>query len=45
LNTNWMGKPKEGIGTSNDAKPPNYKNALFEMNSAQQNITIHMRYP
>ena len=46
LDTNWVGMPKEGIGTSNNAKgrmgPPKYRDAKFTITAAGavQAITI-----
>jgi uncharacterized protein (DUF2141 family) len=38
LDTNWVGMPKEGIGTSNNAKgrmgPPKYRDAKFTVTAA-----------
>jgi len=46
LDTNWIGIPREGVGTSNNAKgrmgPPKYRDAKFEVGAAGavQNIAI-----
>jgi uncharacterized protein (DUF2141 family) len=46
LDTNWIGMPKEGIGTSNNAKgrmgPPKYRDARFTLGAegAVQSISI-----
>ena len=46
LDTSWIGIPREGIGTSNNAKgrmgPPKYRDAKFEVGAsgAVQNIAI-----
>jgi uncharacterized protein (DUF2141 family) len=48
LNTNFIGIPKEGIAASNDANgsfgPPKYKDAVFEFNTVEKKILIHMVY-
>ena len=46
LDTSWIGIPREGVGTSNNAKgrmgPPKYRDAKFEVGAAGavQNIAI-----
>jgi uncharacterized protein (DUF2141 family) len=48
LKTNWLGMPKEGIGTSNGAKgfmgPPKYEDAEFVFDHTEQIIPITMVY-
>jgi uncharacterized protein (DUF2141 family) len=48
LDKNWLGIPKEGIGTSNNAKgtfgPPKFNDAKFVLNKADQIITISLSY-
>ena len=48
LDTNWIGIPKEGIGTSNNAKgrmgPPKYEDAKFNFDSDGQKVVFDMGY-
>ncbi len=48
LDTNWLGMPREGIGTSNNAKgrmgPPKYRDARFEVTAAGAVQNIRMVY-
>ncbi|MBY0424188.1 MAG: DUF2141 domain-containing protein [Cytophagales bacterium] len=48
MDSNFMGIPKEGIGTSNDAKgnfgPPKFADAKFEFNGTTKRITINLIY-
>ena len=48
LDTNWIGMPKEGVGTSNNAKgrmgPPKYRDARFEIGAAGAVQDIKMVY-
>jgi uncharacterized protein (DUF2141 family) len=48
IDTNFLGIPKEGVGTSNDAKgsfgPPKYDDARFSYKGGRQDLTIHLRY-
>jgi uncharacterized protein (DUF2141 family) len=47
LDRDWIGRPKEGIGASNDAKgswgPPKFKDAKFKLASTKT-IRIRIRY-
>lgn len=46
LETNFLGMPKEGLGTSNNPKirfgPPKYNEAEFNFNQNSQSITIEL---
>lgn len=49
LSTNFLGIPKEGIGTSNDAParfgPPKWKDAMFEVKNGQTlKMKINLKY-
>ena len=48
LETKWMGMPTEGFGASNDAPavmgPPRYKDARFNLDTAELRLTIKMVY-
>ncbi len=48
LDTSWIGIPREGIGTSNNAKgrmgPPKYRDAKFEVTAAGAVQNIKMMY-
>jgi uncharacterized protein (DUF2141 family) len=48
LATNWMGKPQEGYGFSNDAKgtlgAPSFEAASFPYNGERLNMTIALHY-
>jgi uncharacterized protein (DUF2141 family) len=48
LDTSWIGIPKEGIGTSNNAKgrmgPPKYRDAKFTVTAAGAVQSIKMLY-
>ena len=48
MDTNWVGIPKEGVGTSNNASvlfgPPSYKVSSFEVDAATKTISIKMKY-
>jgi uncharacterized protein (DUF2141 family) len=48
LDTSWIGRPKEGVGMSNDARghrgPPKYKDASFKIGTAPREIRIKVRY-
>jgi uncharacterized protein (DUF2141 family) len=48
LDTSWIGIPKEGIGTSNNAKgrmgPPKYRDAKFSVTEAGASQDITMMY-
>ena len=49
LDSGFMGKPKEPIGASNDARgrfgPPKYKDARFEVGQAIVELTINLQQP
>ena len=49
LDTGFMGRPKEPIGASNDARgrfgPPKYKDARFEVDQAVVELTINLQQP
>ena len=46
LKTNWIGIPREPVGTSNNAKgrmgPPKYKDAAFKLEGQELNMTIKL---
>ena len=48
LGTNWMGKPNEGYGFSNDAKgtlgAPSFEVASFSYNGERLNVSIVLQY-
>jgi len=48
LDTNLLGIPKEGVGTSNNPKPrfgpPRYADAVFELQEGAQSTSITMKY-
>jgi uncharacterized protein (DUF2141 family) len=48
LDTNWIGLPAEGYGTSRDAKasfgPPRFKDAAFSYGGGSVRVPIHVRY-
>lgn len=48
MDTNWVGIPKEGGGTSRDARarfgPPDYKDAVFAFDGTTRKLTIKIRY-
>jgi len=48
LDTNWIGLPAEGYGTSRDAKatfgPPRFKDAAFTYSGGSVRVPIHVRY-
>jgi uncharacterized protein (DUF2141 family) len=48
LDKNFIGFPKEGIGTSNDAKrsfgPSKFEDAKFAVKAGLKTITIHIIY-
>ena len=48
LATNWIGKPQEGYGFSNDAKgrvgPPSFEAASFSYNGERLTMTIALQY-
>ena len=48
LDTTWTGRPKEGIGMSNDARghrgPPKFKDARFKLKRGASTIRIAIRY-
>lgn len=49
LNENWIGMPKEGLGTSNNARgnfgPPSYKQAKFKLSNQSITHKIELYYP
>ena len=48
LDTNVIGIPKEGVGTSNNPRPrfgpPRYRDAVMELTEGQQTTSITVRY-
>jgi len=48
LDTNWLGRPKEGYGFSNDAKSllsaPSFSDASFEYDGQNLDLTMTLRY-
>ena len=46
IDTNWIGIPNEGLGTSNDAKgnfgPPSFEDASFELNEKEKKLVINI---
>jgi len=48
MDTNWLGVPKEGYGSSNNVKtifsPPSFEKAAFTMNDDSLVVTIQMNY-
>ena len=48
LDTNWIGIPTEGYGTSRDAVgkfgPPSFKDAAFSYGGGAARIAIHPHY-
>jgi len=48
MDTNWMGIPKEGYGTSNDAKssfgPPEFDDARFSLDAEDLQLHITVQY-
>jgi uncharacterized protein (DUF2141 family) len=49
IDRNWVGKPKEGYGVSNDAKarrfgPPTFDDARFHVSCGMNNIVITLTY-
>lgn len=46
LDTNWIGIPKEPVAISNNAKgrlgPPKWKDAVFELREATQELTVNL---
>ena len=48
MDSNFFGVPKEGVGTSNDARghlgPPHYKDAKFNFSGNVQSIIINLVY-
>jgi uncharacterized protein (DUF2141 family) len=49
MDTNWIGIPKEGGGTSRDARakfgPPSYSDAQFDLRQPALGLRIRMQYP
>lgn len=48
LDTNFIGMPKEGVGTSNNPRtrfgPPSFKDASFVFDKSDLEITLNIRY-
>ena len=48
LDANWLGRPKEGYGFSNDAKSllsaPSFSDASFEYDGQNLDLTMTLRY-
>lgn len=48
LDTTWTGRPKEGVGMSNDARghrgPPKFEDASFKLHGGGKKIQITIRY-
>lgn len=48
LNTNWLGIPKEGVGSSNNPKskfgPPSFKASSFEISDSTVSLKIKLTY-
>jgi uncharacterized protein (DUF2141 family) len=48
LDTNFLGMPKEGVGTSNNPKsrfgPPSFDAASFTLDKSTMELTINLRY-
>ena len=48
LDTNWLGRPKEGYGFSNDAKSllsaPSFSDASFRYDGQNLDLTLTLRY-
>jgi uncharacterized protein (DUF2141 family) len=48
LDTDWIGVPKKGVGTSNNVypafSPPSYKVSSFDIADEPKTITIKMKY-
>jgi uncharacterized protein (DUF2141 family) len=48
LQTDWMGRPKEGWGVSNDARgrfgPPSFDDAAFDLAGRPDTLEIHLEY-
>lgn len=48
LDANFLGMPKEGVGTSNNPKskfgPPSFDDASFVLDKKAMELTIHLRY-
>ncbi len=48
LDSNWLGIPKEGVGSSKDPAtrlgPPSFKDSAFNINSEELEIKITIRY-
>ena len=49
LDTDWLGRPKEGMGASNDAKghrgPPKFDDAKFTLEAGGKTIAVTIAYP
>jgi uncharacterized protein (DUF2141 family) len=48
LDTNILGMPKEGVGTSNNPKsrfgPPSFEDASFTLDKSTMELTVNLRY-
>ncbi len=48
LDTDWLGRPREGLGASNNARgrrgPPRFEDARFEVKAPTTTIAIRMLY-
>jgi len=48
LDTNFLGMPKEGVGTSNNPRtsfgPPSFKDASFMLEEDKLDLTINLKY-
>jgi uncharacterized protein (DUF2141 family) len=48
LDTNFIGMPKEGVGTSNNPRsrfgPPSFRDAVFELDREELELPVHLRY-
>ena len=44
MDTDWLGRPREGYGCSNDAKgrPPKFQDARFTLSAPRQEISIRL---
>lgn len=49
METDWLGRPKEGWGVSNDARgffgPPGFDDASFEVADEPDTVEIRLEYP
>lgn len=48
LDTNFLGMPKEGVGTSNNPKsrfgPPSFDDAAFKLDRSAMELNVNLRY-